>query len=184
MLTEPKNFIANTDDYYIPSLHRDMHRDMLRNMLILQNDLNRSIDVNYLERLPPHKYLRAAMIEVIELYDHVGQYKWWKSTTIDMKQGQMEVVDIWHFILSELLILMKGNIKNTLDFMGFGAKVKSKEKEDHVFFDGKEYVLNSLDFKARLDLLTGLFASNRLNMSVFFSIAASLDLKFNDLYKF
>ena len=49
-----------------------------------------------------HEYYRAVWVECAELLDHFG-WKWWKRHTVDRDQVVLEVVDIWHFGLSELI---------------------------------------------------------------------------------
>lgn len=49
-----------------------------------------------------HAYYRAVWIECAELLDHYG-WKWWKSHEADLDQVKLEIVDIWHFGLSELM---------------------------------------------------------------------------------
>ena len=49
-----------------------------------------------------HAYYRAVWVECAELLDHYG-WKWWKRQAADIEQAKLEVVDIWHFGLSELI---------------------------------------------------------------------------------
>ena len=49
-----------------------------------------------------HAYYRAIWVECAELLDHYG-WKWWKSHEADLDQVRLEIVDIWHFGLSELM---------------------------------------------------------------------------------
>ena len=44
----------------------------------------------------------AVWVECAELLDHYG-WKWWKRQAVDRDQVVLEVVDIWHFGLSELI---------------------------------------------------------------------------------
>ena len=41
-------------------------------------------------------------VECAEMLDHFG-WKWWKQQTPDIDQVKLELVDIWHFALSELM---------------------------------------------------------------------------------
>ena len=52
-----------------------------------------------------YAWRRAMWIESAELLDHIG-YKWWKNVGAepDAKQVLLEVVDIFHFMLSECLL--------------------------------------------------------------------------------
>ena len=49
-----------------------------------------------------HDYFRAVWVECAELLDHYG-WKWWKRQQPDLDQVKLEIVDIWHFGLSELI---------------------------------------------------------------------------------
>ena len=49
-----------------------------------------------------HAYYRAVWVECAELLDHFG-WKWWKRQEPDLDQVRLEIVDIWHFGLSELM---------------------------------------------------------------------------------
>ena len=53
-------------------------------------------------RTKRYEYYRAIWIECAELLDHFG-WKWWKRQAPDLAQVKLELVDIWHFGLSELL---------------------------------------------------------------------------------
>ena len=76
-------------------------------MLQLQCDMNAKVDADWVQAAYP--YLRAVVIEAAEAIEHHG-WKWWKKQTHYLPQLQMELVDIWHFLLSEVLLRENGNI--------------------------------------------------------------------------
>ena len=47
--------------------------------------------------------------------DHIG-YKWWKKQDTDWPQVKLEVIDIWHFGLSDILV-RKGGVDEALGFI-------------------------------------------------------------------
>ena len=49
-----------------------------------------------------YEYYRAIWVECAELLDHYG-WKWWKQQQPDIDQVKLEIVDIWHFALSDLI---------------------------------------------------------------------------------
>lgn len=53
-------------------------------------------------RTQGYAYYRAVWVECAELLDHYG-WKWWKLQQPDLDQVRLEIVDIWHFGLSEML---------------------------------------------------------------------------------
>ena len=76
-----------------------VNREAIINMLQMQNRMNSRIHQDWINQ--HFEWYRAVWIECGELMDHVG-YKWWKQQTPDMEQVRLEVVDIWHFGLSDL----------------------------------------------------------------------------------
>ncbi len=72
----------------------------LQNMAVLQDRHNREVHPEW--RAQGYAYYRAVWIECAELLDHFG-WKWWKRQDANLEQVRLEVVDIWHFGLSDLL---------------------------------------------------------------------------------
>ena len=76
------------------------YAQQLRNMAVLQDRYNREVHPEW--RTRGYEYYRAVWIECAELLDHHG-WKWWKHQQANLDQVRLEVVDIWHFGLSDLL---------------------------------------------------------------------------------
>jgi dimeric dUTPase (all-alpha-NTP-PPase superfamily) len=70
-------------------------------MLDLQDAMNTRVHSEW--RQQGFEWYRAIWIECAELMDHYG-WKWWKKQTPDIDQVKLEVIDIWHFGLSMLLV--------------------------------------------------------------------------------
>lgn len=75
-------------------------RRQLSAMAEMQDDHNRLVHPCW--RQQGHDYYRAVWVECAELLDHFG-WKWWKRQEADLEQVKLEIIDIWHFGLSELL---------------------------------------------------------------------------------
>lgn len=73
----------------------------VKTMLSLQDQMNTKVHPQW--RSQGFEWYRAAWIECGELMDHAG-YKWWKHAEPDLEQIQLEVVDIWHFGMSALIV--------------------------------------------------------------------------------
>ena len=73
---------------------------MLDTMARMQEAHNRQVHPDW--RTKRYEYYRAVWVECAELLDHFG-WKWWKKQAPDLAQVKLELVDIWHFGLSELL---------------------------------------------------------------------------------
>ena len=76
-------------------------KHQLATMLKLQSDMNTKVHADW--RQQNFEWYRAIWIECAELLDHYG-WKWWKKQTPDVDQIALELVDIWHFGLSILLL--------------------------------------------------------------------------------
>ncbi|OUS31892.1 dUTP diphosphatase [Gammaproteobacteria bacterium 45_16_T64] len=76
-------------------------KQQLINMLTLQDKMNTKVHADW--RSQNYAWYRAIWTECAELLDHHG-WKWWKAQTPDLPQIQLEIVDIWHFGLSILIV--------------------------------------------------------------------------------
>ncbi len=76
-------------------------KQQLTTMLDMQDAMNAKVNADWRER--NHEWYRAIWIEAAELMDHFG-WKWWKKQSPDRDQVVLELVDIWHFGLSDLLM--------------------------------------------------------------------------------
>ena len=76
-------------------------QQQLTDMLALQDRMNTKVHPQWREQ--GYEWYRAVWTECAELMDHFG-WKWWKKQTPDLPQLQLEIVDIWHFGMSILLV--------------------------------------------------------------------------------
>lgn len=74
--------------------------NQLGHMFSLQDELNKVVDHNWIELNRP--WYRAVWTECEEIMDHLV-WKWWKKPNPDMEQAKMELVDIWHFGMSDMI---------------------------------------------------------------------------------
>jgi dimeric dUTPase (all-alpha-NTP-PPase superfamily) len=74
----------------------------LKNMLDLQSSFNEKINQDW--KNAGYQFVDAIWTEAAEAFNHTN-WEWWKKTgtATDMGQIKMEIVDIWHFIMSELM---------------------------------------------------------------------------------
>ena len=70
-------------------------------MLELQDGMNTKVHPDW--RNQGYAWHRAIWVECAELMEHHG-WKWWKKQSPDRDQVILELVDIWHFGLSILLL--------------------------------------------------------------------------------
>jgi dimeric dUTPase (all-alpha-NTP-PPase superfamily) len=75
-------------------------KSMLRTMASMQEEHNIQVHADW--RTNGYEFYRAIWVECAEMLDHFG-WKWWKKQEPDMDQVKLELVDVWHFALSELI---------------------------------------------------------------------------------
>ncbi len=73
---------------------------MLDTMAAMQEAHNAQVHPDW--RVNGYEYYRAIWVECAEMLDHFG-WKWWKQQSPDLAQVKLELVDIWHFALSDML---------------------------------------------------------------------------------
>lgn len=73
---------------------------MVEEMLSLQDNVNSTVDKDW--KLKNREWYRAGWVECGELMGSLP-YKWWKHQEPDLKNARIELVDIWHFILSKCI---------------------------------------------------------------------------------
>jgi dimeric dUTPase (all-alpha-NTP-PPase superfamily) len=78
----------------------------LLSMLELQDGMNSKVNLDWVAA--NNNWHRAIQVEGVEAIEHHG-WKWWKKQECDLAQLRMELVDIWHFILSSYIQTKHGN---------------------------------------------------------------------------
>jgi dimeric dUTPase (all-alpha-NTP-PPase superfamily) len=145
-------------------------------MLSLQNSMNSKVNPDWLNA--GYAYLRAAMIESVEGIEHHG-WKWWKAQQKDLPQLQMELVDIWHFALSDIIIGFNGDIQQS------AATIAEQlaSKRSSVTFDGTDYEFTTLQILDNLELMAGLCAAKRFDVPLFIQIVEQAEMDSDELYR-
>ena len=145
-----------------------LNADMLLAMLDLQDSMNKKIDHDWLSKR--HAYLRAVLVEATEALEHYG-WKWWKKQSPDMGQLRIEMIDIWHFVLSEYLLRAGGDKSAAVS-----AMLAEWTCDEPLEFDGTHYDLDTLDIRQQLELLAALAAVRRLSLPLVARLFAVCEL--------
>jgi dimeric dUTPase (all-alpha-NTP-PPase superfamily) len=145
-------------------------------MLSLQDKMNKKVDPDWLHA--GYAYLRAAMIESVEGIEHHG-WKWWKAQQKDLPQLQMELVDVWHFALSAIIIDFNGNIDDSAQTLA----QQLASNHSSVTFDGTAYHFKALGVLDNLELMAGLCAAKRFDVPLFIHIVEQAQMDSNELYR-
>lgn len=145
-------------------------------MLALQDKMNAKVNPTWLTAGYP--FLRAVVVEGVEAMEHHG-YKWWKAQAKDLPQLQMELVDIWHFTLSAVLVWNHGDqVEAARELMLHAASPNTRIK-----LDDQIYEITQLGTLDKLELLIGLAISRRINLALFAAIMADCGMTWEDLYR-
>ncbi|WNO10937.1 dUTP diphosphatase [Teredinibacter sp. KSP-S5-2] len=133
-------------------------------MLKLQDSMNTKVHADWREQ--NFEWYRAIWIESAELLDHYG-WKWWKKQIPDTEQVILELIDIWHFGLSALI--MEGADHNTIA-SEIELKLKTAEKGSDFRADLEDFTLSTLSSKS-------------FHVDKFAKLMADMDLSFEQLFK-
>lgn len=145
-------------------------------MLSLQGKMNAKVNPQWLHA--GYGYLRAAMVESVEAIEHHG-WKWWKAQAKDLPQLQMELVDIWHFALSDCLIRFDGNIEQAATQL----VTELKDTPVSLDFDGCTYAFAQQNLLDNLELMAGLCAAKRFSVPLFMKIVEQCEMPAAELYR-
>lgn len=139
---------------------------LLTEMLNLQDSLNRRVDPEWTTR--GNRWTRAIVVEGAEALDHYG-WKWWKKQTPDLPQVHLELVDIWHFILSFAI----ENYSSPADYIANSIVVTSEKLE----------FLTGTDVRINFETLIASAAVGEVAFSVFVALMKQTGLTWDRLYQ-
>lgn len=151
-----------------------MKKEHLIEMLQLQNTMNSLVNPQW--KTAKYPWTRAIWLEAAELMEHIG-WKWWKAQGTNHVQAQIELVDIWHFILSMWA-------ERTEDY-GAAAQLISERLTDKGYrvgaYQGKVVAMDDLGLRERIDLLASSAAMGNDVTSFFASVCQELNLGWDEL---
>lgn len=155
-----------------------MNVQNVKKMLMLQSSMNEK--VNPLWKGAGYNWMRAAMIEGVEGMDHHG-WKWWKKQEPNWPQLQMELVDIWHFGLSHLIIQ---NPDLELDEIAVAIYDEIKLPVGSLNIgSGQSIDLNASTLLDKLQFFVGMSAFNEYSIPLFSSIIHDAKMSWDMLYQ-
>lgn len=151
-----------------------LNKKQLLEMLNMQSAMNTRVNSAW----PSAKYpfLRAVAVECGEALDHHG-WKWWKTQEKDIDQLRMELVDIWHFLLSAFLVWADGNAT-----MASVDVLESLKSDEEIEFDGRTYYPAGLYLIEKIELMMGLATTRRASIGLFDAMLTDCGMTWSDLY--
>lgn len=139
-------------------------KSKLLTMLDLQDQMNSKVHPNW--RKQDFEWYRAIWTECAELMDHYG-WKWWKAQDPDIEQSKLELVDIWHFGLSIMLV-------NESD----------KEKIADDIINQWKITKPAYEFREAIEVFaSSTLVSKSINIPEFCDLMTLLDMHGDDLYR-
>ena len=133
-------------------------------MLELQDAMNSKVNPDW--RNAGYAWYRAIWTECAEMLDHYG-WKWWKHQEPDLEQVHLEIIDIWHFALSDLILH-----SDTLDAAAERA------------LDGLSNPAPGDDFREAIERMAmDSIAAKAAHIERFASLMRLADLSFDELFK-
>jgi len=138
-------------------------KQQIKVMLDLQDSMNRKVHPDW--RTQNFQWYRAIWIECAELLDHYG-WKWWKKQQPDIDQIALELVDIWHFGLSLLLL-----------------KNQSHEQIAELVVEQLSYPKSGEDFPQDLEAFTSeTLITKDFDVAGFATLMRGINMNFDQLY--
>ncbi len=124
----------------------------LQLMYGLQDKMNSKVDPTWSTRPDTRPFRRAAFMESAEAIDHMA-WPWWKQTESDMSEAQMEVVDIWHFIISEFILNSISPEEVLISLQQPPSLINSWYLEQQALLDEKERIIQTFELMGTITLV-------------------------------
>lgn len=152
----------------------------LKVMMDLQESMNGKVNKDW--RKEDYPWVDAIWTEAAEAYNHT-YWEWWKNQGKEpnIPQIKLEIVDVWHFLISELLQHEESEDMNYFGIICHVSEVVEKSKTDknktpaHLKLYLKALIMSSLLPKSESRIVE-LLAS-------FMMVMESMDMNWTELYK-
>jgi dimeric dUTPase (all-alpha-NTP-PPase superfamily) len=148
-------------------------------MLDLQNKMNTKVNPEWLTA--GNDWTLASMMEAVEGIGHHG-WKWWKKQNPDMSQLKMELVDIWHFMLSEMIV---SGALPTVEDLAQEVKTVTDDaliNSNTITFNNTVYTLSEMSIVDMLKLFTAHAAVGTTPIVLFANIMDKCGMPSDELY--
>lgn len=148
-----------------------LSKNQLLEHLKLQNTMNSVVNFAWLNA--GYRWTRAIMVEGNEALDHYG-WKWWKKDNgPNIEQVRIELIDIWHFVLSAELVFTKGDSEAAADnFLNAFAQPQFGLHTN----DDRHLDLRSMDFRELIEVVIGAAAFGDIHLTALVLAMQRVDL--------
>lgn len=93
----------------------------------------------------------------------------------------MEIIDIWHFILSQLLLEGQGDQEAALSVLM--REIRRAGHDTVLSFDGRQYDVSAMPILDKLQLLSATAATGRTEIPLFAAILTDCGLDWEELFR-
>lgn len=154
-----------------------INKQQLEEMIELQNRMNCKVDPNWAEK--GRDWELAILVESTEAIEHHG-WKWWKKQEKDDAQLQIEIIDIWHFILCDYI-----EIHGKIGAVARIHDILEDKSQNVVYLDDLYFSTAEMSLLSKLRLLSCLAGLGRstLELKLFESIMIDSGLTWDSLHK-
>ncbi len=139
-------------------------KDKLIVMLEMQDAMNSRVNPDW--RKADNAWYRAIWTECAEMLDHYG-WKWWKHQVPELDQVRLELIDIFHFAMSDYLLAESDNSLVAHRIINELADTRSET-----------------DIRVAIETMAQTTIANRsMHFSNFANIMNLIDMDFDHLYR-
>lgn len=151
------------------------HKEHLLSMLALQDSLNRKVNPDWITAGYP--WMRAIAVEGVEALEHVG-WKWWKAPpATNADQVKLELVDIWHFVLSHMLVCTQGSCD-------LAAEILAEYLVDMNFEDKHKDLVGAATVQDLFEMIVASASGpKQFNGAAFVCLLERFGMNWEDVYK-
>lgn len=154
-------------------------KDTILSMLTIQDELNR-LTIGPCWREQHLDWTLAIFVECAEGIEHLA-WKWWKKQEVNLKAAQLEVIDIHHFVLSNLLHVMPfGTLEGIADEEHESSYM---HRVAPMHFHGDKYEIDALEPIALFKLIGAQAGANYADLGLIFALGEKLGMTPQEQYK-
>jgi dimeric dUTPase (all-alpha-NTP-PPase superfamily) len=139
-------------------------KNKLETMLDMQDAMNTRVNADW--RQANSEWYRAIWTECAEMLEHYG-WKWWKHQQPDLDQVRLELVDIFHFAMSDYL-LRESDKQAVIDRIIDELSNPAKETD----------IPRAIEAMAQSTI-----ANQSMHFSTFANVLQLIDMDFDQLYR-
>lgn len=152
----------------------ELTKSLIKKMFEKQDELNNHTNGTNWRHNNNLKWYRAIWTEAAELIDYTN-WKWWKEQDTNLKDIEMEVIDIWHFGMSDIMAwLSHFNINECIETVYMAFKNKF-EYPPRLAFSEVQECAEFLAFKTLGD--------HKFHLEAFIKLCSTLNLNIEQIYK-